>query len=106
MKLNEIYLAGGCFWGIEHLMKQLRGVVDTTVGYANGNTDAPTYEQVCTDRTGFAETVRVYYDAGRVGLDAILGRESFHGATHQAQSYEQHTESCQYSSGGLDLLFF
>lgn len=73
MKLNEIYLAGGCFWGIEHLMKQLRGVVDTTVGYANGNTDAPTYEQVCTDRTGFAETVRVYYDAGRVGLDAILG---------------------------------
>ena len=45
MKLNEIYLAGGCFWGIEHLMKQLRGVVDTTVGYANGNTDAPTYEQ-------------------------------------------------------------
>ncbi len=73
MRVSEIYLAGGCFWGVEHLMKQLRGVVDTTVGYANGTTETPTYEQVCTDATGFAETVRVIYDTGRIGLDAILG---------------------------------
>lgn len=73
MMTKEIYLAGGCFWGTEHFMKQLRGVVDTTVGYANGHHDkAPTYQEVCTGATGFAETVRVAYDSEVIDLALIL----------------------------------
>ena len=55
----EIYLAGGCFWGTEHYLKQINGVLKTEVGYANGNIKNPTYRDVCTDATGFAEAVRV-----------------------------------------------
>lgn len=59
---REIYLAGGCFWGTEHFLRQIRGVLETEVGYANGNTPDPTYEIVCGDKSGYAETVRVVYD--------------------------------------------
>ena len=69
---KEIYLAGGCFWGAEHFLKQIEGVEATEVGYANGHTDRPTYEEVCTDKAGFAETVRVVYDPARVGLAFLL----------------------------------
>ena len=69
---KEIYLAGGCFWGAEHFLKQIEGVEATEVGYANGHTDRPTYEEVCTDKTGFAETVRVVYDPARIGLAFLL----------------------------------
>lgn len=60
--LHTIYLAGGCFWGVEAYMKKLPGVKDTEVGYANGNTENPTYEEVCYNNTGHAETVKVVYD--------------------------------------------
>ena len=59
---KEIYFAGGCFWGTEHFFKQIRGVTFTETGYANGNTPDPTYKEVYTDRTGYAETVHVEYD--------------------------------------------
>ena len=59
---KEIYFAGGCFWGTEHFFKQIRGVTFTETGYANGNTPNPTYKEVYTDRTGYAETVHVEYD--------------------------------------------
>ena len=65
-KTSEIYLAGGCFWGTEHFLKQIRGVKHTEVGYANGNTASPTYKEVCTDKTGFAETVKVVYNPQEV----------------------------------------
>ena len=48
----EIYLAGGCFWGMEHFCKQINGVTDTQVGFANGHTARPSYQQVCNDNTG------------------------------------------------------
>ncbi len=70
--MKEIYLAGGCFWGTEHLFKQVAGVTDTQVGYANGHLDHPTYKQVCTDGTGHAETVRIAYDERRVVLATLL----------------------------------
>ena len=54
--LKEIYLAGGCFWGVERYFQNLYGVVSTDVGYANGNTENPTYEQVCYFGTDHAET--------------------------------------------------
>ena len=69
---KEIYLAGGCFWGTEHYFKQVEGVVETEVGYANGIIDNPTYEQVCTDTTQFAETVRVVYDPEKASLEFLL----------------------------------
>ena len=53
---KDIYLAGGCFWGTEHYFKQIKGVAITEVGFANGHTENPTYKDVYTDQTGFAET--------------------------------------------------
>ncbi|MBQ3959144.1 MAG: peptide-methionine (S)-S-oxide reductase MsrA [Muribaculaceae bacterium] len=69
---HEIYLAGGCFWGTEHFFKQIEGVIDTQVGYANGTVENPTYEQVCTHKTGHAETVKVVYDPEQIGLEFLL----------------------------------
>ena len=70
--LKDIYLAGGCFWGAEHFFKQMEGVVLTEVGFANGHTPDPTYKEVYTDTTGYAETVHVRYDTDRVGLKFLL----------------------------------
>ena len=72
MAYKEIYLAGGCFWGLEYYMSLLRGVKQTEVGYANGHTPPPTYEQVCRGDTGYAETVRVTYDPGEISLASLL----------------------------------
>ncbi len=70
--VKEIYFAGGCFWGTEHLFQQVRGVVGTEVGYANGKTKNPTYEDVVSHTTGFAETVKVKYDADQVDLKLLI----------------------------------
>lgn len=70
--LKAIYFAGGCFWGTEHFFQQVRGVVKTEVGYANGNVDKPSYEQVTTGKTGYAETVKVVYDPTVVHLDLLI----------------------------------
>lgn len=70
--IKEIYLAGGCFWGTEHYFKQIRGVISTEAGYANGNTLSPTYEEVYTDTTGFAECVKICYDSDIVELRLLL----------------------------------
>jgi len=67
-----IYLAGGCFWGTEKYFSQIKGVVKTEVGYANGNTKNPTYEEVCHNNTGHAETVKVEYDPNIISLSFIL----------------------------------
>lgn len=69
---SEIYFAGGCFWGTEHFLKMIRGVESTEVGYANGNIKNPTYEQVCTGSTDFAETVKVVYDPQQVKLKMLI----------------------------------
>ena len=70
--LHTIYLAGGCFWGVEAYMKKLPGVKDTEVGYANGNTENPTYEEVCYNNTGHAETVKVVYDTQLITTQQLL----------------------------------
>ncbi|GIM60898.1 peptide-methionine (R)-S-oxide reductase MsrB [Capnocytophaga canis] len=70
--MKEIYFAGGCFWGTEHFFKQIRGVIATQVGYANGNTQRPSYEEVYTDKTGFTEAVKVVYDPKEVDLQLLL----------------------------------
>ncbi len=70
--VHEIYLAGGCFWGTQRYFDCLDGVVRTEVGYANGNTANPTYEQVKYEHTGHAETVHVTYDPERITLKELL----------------------------------
>lgn len=70
---NVIYLAGGCFWGMEQLMQSIPGVIDAESGYANGTCEADAdYKTVCKGETGFRETVRVEYDPEQVSLDALL----------------------------------
>lgn len=68
----EIYFAGGCFWGTEHFLKQIRGVESTQVGYANSTVANPSYEQVCSGKTNAAETVKVVYDPEEVNLSLLL----------------------------------
>lgn len=72
MKKKQIYLASGCFWGTQKYFDQVRGVLNTEVGYANGTTQAPTYEEVCHCGTGHAETVHVTYDAEQISLEELL----------------------------------
>ena len=70
---NVIYLAGGCFWGLEQLMQSIPGVIDAESGYANGTGEQDAnYSAVCAGDTGFRETVRVEYDPEQVSLDALL----------------------------------
>ncbi|MDF2871925.1 MAG: peptide methionine sulfoxide reductase [Anaerocolumna sp.] len=71
-KQKVIYLAGGCFWGTEKYLSSVQGVIETNVGYANGKTENPTYEEVCHKNTGHAETVKVVYDTEIIDLDFIL----------------------------------
>lgn len=70
--MSEIYLAGGCFWGMEKYLASIWGVQATEVGYANGTTEHPTYEEVCRQNTGHAETVHVTYDPALVSLEFLL----------------------------------
>jgi peptide methionine sulfoxide reductase msrA/msrB len=67
-----IYLAGGCFWGAEKYIGLVNGVLETEVGYANGNTVNPTYEDVCRRNTGHAETVKVIYNSEELTLENLL----------------------------------
>ncbi len=70
--IKEIYLAGGCFWGMEHYFKMMNGVIDTEVGYANSIKDNPSYQDVCSGTTHAAETVRVGYDISIIKLELLL----------------------------------
>jgi len=70
--INRIYLAGGCFWGVEGYFKRIKGVVDTECGYANGNTKNPSYEDVCRKNTGHAEAVRIDFDDNIISLEDLL----------------------------------
>ena len=70
--MNTIYLAGGCFWGVEGYFKRIEGVKGTTCGYANGRTENPSYEDVCRHDTGHAETVKVDFDDEVISLEDLL----------------------------------
>jgi len=72
--MKRIVLAGGCFWGVEEFFSRISGVVSTEVGYANGTTENPTYEDVCYKNTSFAEVCLVDYDEKIISLEEILNK--------------------------------
>jgi peptide-methionine (S)-S-oxide reductase len=70
--MKQATFGAGCFWGVEAEFRRISGVIDTAVGYAGGHLDNPTYEAVCTDRTGHAEVVQVTYDPEKVSYEELL----------------------------------
>lgn len=70
--MKKIYLAGGCFWGVEHFLSLINGVVNTTVGYANSDIDNPTYEDLKQHKSLASETVEITYDENIISLKEIL----------------------------------
>ena len=96
--MKEIYLAGGCFWGTEHYCKQIDGVGETEVGFANGTTKNPTYEEVYTDTTGYAETVRVRYDETKVSLEFLIDM-FFHAIDPTLLNRQGHDVGTRYRTG-------
>ncbi|MFT8316324.1 MAG: peptide-methionine (S)-S-oxide reductase MsrA [Clostridium sp.] len=70
--MKKIVLAGGCFWGVEAYFNNISGVVKTKVGYANGNTENPTYEEVCTHSTGYVEACYIEYNEENITLEKLL----------------------------------
>lgn len=70
--LKEIYLAGGCYWGTQAYMDRIKGVYSSTVGFANGTLDNPSYKDVCEKETGHAETVHIKYDPQYTTLKTLL----------------------------------
>ncbi|MBO5804439.1 MAG: peptide-methionine (S)-S-oxide reductase MsrA [Bacteroidales bacterium] len=96
--MKEIYFAGGCFWGTEHYFKQIKGVVETAVGYANGHTSDPTYQEVYTDGTGYAETVKVVYDPQLISLE-LLADLYFHSIDPLSLNKQGEDEGTRYRTG-------
>lgn len=70
--LKKIYLAGGCFWGVEEYMQRIYGVYDAVSGYANGKVNNPSYKTVSSGKSGYAETVEVTYDSKKIKLEDLL----------------------------------
>ena len=97
--VRTIYLAGGCFWGVEEMFRQIPGVVQTRVGYANGTgAEDATYARVCEGDTGFRETVEVTYDERRIGLRQILWAY-FHIIDPTIEDRQGNDIGAQYQTG-------
>ena len=96
--MKEIYLAGGCFWGTEKYIASIQGVLETAVGYANGLTENPTYEQVKKQEGGHVETVKVIYEESIVSLSFLL--ELFYESINPTSVNKQgEDEGIQYRTG-------
>src|SRR6266850_3581296 len=72
MTTEKATFGAGCFWGVEETFRTLKGVTSTAVGYAGGNKDNPSYEDVCSDETGHAEVVQLEFDPSQIRYDQLL----------------------------------
>ncbi len=97
MNLKTIYLAGGCFWGVQRYLDQFPGVLETETGYANGPTENPGYRDVC-ENSGHAETVRVVYDERTLSLEKLL-RYYFMVIDPLSVNRQGHDTGIQYRTG-------
>lgn len=95
--MKTIWLAGGCFWGMQKFFDQFEGVLRTEVGYANGPDKAPSYEEVCAD-SGHAETLRIDYDETRISLTELL-KYYFMVIDPLSVNRQGHDEGIQYRTG-------
>ena len=96
--METIVLGGGCFWCTESVFKEVRGVLDVESGYSNGQATPPTYEQVCTGRTGCSEVVKLVYDPAQVSTRQLL--EIFFATHDPTQRNRQGNDvGTQYRSG-------
>ena len=95
--MKRIYLAGGCFWGVQKFFDQFAGVAETEVGYANGPDAAPSYQEVCAS-SGHAETVRIDYDEGTIPLTKLLDYY-FMIVDPLSVNRQGHDEGVQYRTG-------
>ena len=72
MKTETAILGGGCFWCVEAVYERMPGIISVTSGYAGGQTDNPTYEDICTGKTGHAEVVKIEYNPEKISYDKII----------------------------------
>lgn len=96
-KLDYIILAGGCFWGLEHLLARQTGVLRTEVGYTGGELKDPSYENVCTGETHHAEAVKVTFDSEQTGLEELL-HYFFRIHDPTTLNHQGHDQGTQYRS--------
>jgi len=94
---HTIYLAGGCFWGVQKYFDQFDGILETEVGYANGPEKAPSYEEVC-HNSGHAETLRIVYDDEMISLTKILN-DYFFVIDPLSVNRQGHDHGIQYRTG-------
>jgi peptide methionine sulfoxide reductase msrA/msrB len=98
VKKEKIILAGGCFWGMEQILKKIPGVLNTEVGYCGGIAENPTYSQVCTGQTGHAESVLVEFDSEKISLSEILKNYFFKMHDPTTLNRQGHDVGSQYRS--------
>ncbi len=96
--VEEAVLAGGCFWGMEEILAQIPGVIESTVGYAGGNTPSPRYEQVRTGQTGHAEAIRILFDPKRVSFQDLLEQWFFRMHDPTTKNQQGNDRGSQYRS--------
>lgn len=96
--LETAYLAGGCFWGMEEILRTIPGVLETEVGYTGGNTESPTYEQVSSGQTGHAETVRVVFDPQQLSYAELLEKWFFRMHDPTTPNQQGNDRGTQYRS--------
>lgn len=97
--MNEtIALAGGCFWGVQHYFRQLKGVIKTRVGYCQGHISQPTYEQVCSGKSGHCEAVLIEYDPLEINTETLL-KHLFQIIDPTSLNQQGNDKGVQYRSG-------
>ena len=107
LRMKTIYLAGGCFWGMEAYYKLLEGIIDTEVGYANGNKENPKYEELKAHVANHAETLKLVYDESIISLEKILDNYlsviNPYNVNHQGEDYGEQYRTGVFSTDLLEL---